>query len=119
MKISEHIHKIREFYVKDKNQWDTGALRTEDGYCLLGAAACVLTNKEAIDNGEEMGDWRELDEIKGERELLAFENFFSAHTQVGGVGMYVEDFNDAYQRTRSQVLTKLRNLETQALELGV
>ena len=119
MKISEHIHKIREFYVKDRNEWDTGALRTEDGYCLLGAAACVLTNKEAIDNGNVMGDWRQLDDIKGERELLAFEDFFYEHTQVGGEGLAVEDFNDGLDRTRSDILTKLRNLETLALELGV
>ena len=128
MKISEHIHKIREFYVKDHNPWGQGSLLNyEGGYCLLGAAASVVTNKHAIDSNSSLGefatlgDWRALSDIKGEAEVVVFEGFFMENTtkMEDGSPITVVDWNDQPNRTRSDILTKLRNLEAQALELGV
>lgn len=128
MKLSEHIHKIREFYTKDRNLWGQGALLLDSGeYCLLGAAACVVTNKDAIDNNKffgefsTLGDWRDLSGVHGAAELIAFEDFFEKHTPPGenNSPMAIETWNDQPDRTRAQVLTKLRSLETLALEAEV
>jgi len=133
MKISKLLRKTREFYSVDRNRWGKGALRNADGsYCLLGAAASVVTNKEAIDtltwadlafcregyNGGQLAEFVHYDElpnVKGRSILREFEIFFAEH--VGHLSS-VEGWNDVKTRTRAEVLAQLRRLEKIALEEG-
>ena len=137
MKLSTLLHKIREFYTVARNKWGAGALRTDDGaYCLLGAAAAVVTNKEAIDTltwadisddesgyVDDIGDvlatfshYNEIPNVKGAPILRKFEAFFEEHTEGERT---VDGWNDYSKRTRAEVLAHLRYLEKIALEAGV
>lgn len=129
-KISTLLRKVREFYTKNGNEWGKGALKTTDGaYCLLGAAACVVTNKKVIDTmtvleagqankGEygandivDLGHWDEIPNVKGEAILRQFGNFFEIN-----VNRTVDTWNDEHGRTRAEVLAMLRKLEKIALK---
>ena len=128
-KLSTLLRKMREFY--SENEWGRGALRRTDNgkYCLLGAAACVVTNKEALDTltkgnmGQTVlvdehagfGHWDEIPNVKGAQILQEFEDFFVSYVEDESV----ENWNDRYGRTTHQVLSKLEELEEIALERGI